>query len=79
LADIDLQTWRHSASAGEKITYHTGFIMKDRHTDPVVDAIALAAWNLYTAGRVCLLQQKITDGLYDYLAVATAKQPAKSK
>jgi hypothetical protein len=68
---LDLQAWRGDVKdMGTTVCYHAGFIMKDRHKDPKVDAIAHDAWALYEAGRVLLTQRKIKDGLYEYLVTS---------
>jgi hypothetical protein len=68
---LDLLGWRGDVKEmGSTVCYHTGFIMKDRHKDPKVDAIAHDAWSLYIAGRVLLTQRKINDMKYSYLVTS---------
>ena len=62
--NLDLRAWRDTTEMGTTVCYHAGFIMKDRHADPKVDAIANDAWRLYEAGQVLLTQRKIKDGQY---------------
>lgn len=60
------------ARKGDRVVYHTGLLMYDRlfgHPGAELDAIALAAWRMYEAGAVTLVQRKISDGNYEYMAV----------
>ena len=75
MAEIDLQSWRYSATVGDEIAYYRGYVASDRLKVAGVDAVANDAMRLAEKGRVCLVQKKITDGLYDYLAVAAALKP----
>jgi hypothetical protein len=72
---IDVQSWRHQATVGEALVYHTGYLASDRLRSAEVDRVASDAWSLAERGRVCLTQRKIEDGRYDYLAVASALRP----
>ena len=72
---IDVQTWRHQATAGEALVYHTGFLTNDRTNSAEVDRVGNDAWSLAERGRVCLTQRKIKDGCYDYVATASNLKP----
>ena len=56
------------------IRYHTGLLMRDRLTDPVVDERARNAWMLAERGEVVLLQRRIREGVCEYLAVLVEDQ-----
>jgi hypothetical protein len=70
LADkLDIINWRNQAEIGDEIVYHTGYLANQRFRD--VDKIAADAWRLAERGRVCLVQKKLGDGRYEYIAVAS--------
>lgn len=60
-----------SARRGEKVVYHTGLLLIDRHRGPTfqdVHAVATAAWEAYEEGRVTLTQQRIVPFVCAYIA-----------
>jgi hypothetical protein len=63
-----LDAWAKAAKPGEWMIYHRGFLMADRADWPV-DQIAKAAWRNYEAGLVLLVQQRVCEMVYDYIAV----------
>jgi hypothetical protein len=69
----DLESWRSSAAPGDHAEYHRGYLANQRFRD--VDKIATDAWRLAEQGRVCLVQKKIKDGVYSYIAVASDLKP----
>jgi hypothetical protein len=71
----DLESWRSGAAPGDHAEYHRGSLVADRLKDPACDKIAADAWRLAERGRVCLVQKKIRDGVYSYIAVASDLKP----
>ena len=63
-----LDAWAKGAKPGEWMIYHRGFLMADRADWPV-DQIAKAAWRNYEADLVLLVQQRVCEMVYDYIAV----------
>lgn len=64
-----------TARAGDKIVYHTGFLMMDRMFGPEfqnIHAIATAAFEAHKEGRVDLVQKRIARGVCAYIAVKRA-------
>lgn len=63
---------------GTTICYHRGFLAVDRGVgrekknrtprECAVDETGAIAWGLYEAGRVVLVQKRVADGDYKYLA-----------
>lgn len=52
--------------------YHRGFLMLDRQvatSDPPYGAIAKAMWQVMERGNVCLVQRKVEEGCYEYIAI----------
>jgi len=52
----------------EKIVYHIGNIQEQSEYETVRDIRALA-WELYNAGIVELLQRRIDDNCFEYIAI----------
>jgi len=74
--------WMKTARKGDKFPYHMGFLCHDRSfertmpngkkvtiTNPEIDKIARAVWEEYENGRVVLVQQRVTTGVFEYIAV----------
>jgi hypothetical protein len=51
------------------IIYHTGLLMRDRLTDPLVDDRARKAWSLHECGSAVLLQRRVREGVCEYIAI----------
>ena len=51
------------------IRYHTGLLMLDRLTNPVVEERARNAWLLAERGEAVLVQRRIREGVCEYLAI----------
>ncbi len=65
--------WARDARVGERLAYHRGFLAMDTVRD-TLDAAALAlvaraARGLAASGEVGLVQRRLGDGAYEYLAV----------
>lgn len=59
-------------SPGDKIIYHVGFLLWDTHYG--IDYLrvrnnAAAAWEALEAGKVTLVQEKVMDGIWKYIAI----------
>jgi hypothetical protein len=54
---------------GERLTYYVGYLAEDRAKSPEVNQIADAAWTAYQRGMVTLVQQKVSDAAYLYMAI----------
>ncbi len=80
---VDFIAAVEAARPGAKIIYYTGhFFGGDRRIGPdhkEVDILARAAWGALEAGRVRLVQRRIKDGVYEYLAVKRHKPFNKVK
>ena len=61
---------------GARITYHVGNLYVDRQCgaatetlhSPAINAVAHAAWDAMEKGHVRLIQRKLRDGIYEYIA-----------
>lgn len=61
-----------AARKGEKIIYHTGWLMTDRRFGPTFDrvhAVATAAMEAWNDARVHLVQRRLGPNVYEYIAV----------
>jgi len=76
--DIDLAAWAARAVAGDVIEYHRGHLAEDRNPTTSrlpeaacarVDRIADTALAMEAAGQVLLMQRRLGDGVFDYLAI----------
>lgn len=69
-----LNEWLTSAQPGSVCVYFTGLLMRERafHDPalPVPNSLLLARklWALYVAGRVTLIQKRLGDFHYHYMA-----------
>jgi hypothetical protein len=69
--------WLNTASPGETLEYHRGFLAKDRSPDPkktsetaLVADYAMASF--LKTGRVLLTQRRIAPGVFSHLATIAA-------
>jgi hypothetical protein len=76
--DFSLRAWRDGAQLGEHVCYHTGNLARDRAsarasvaTKRVLATAAEEAWHLYLSGRVRLIQKRLSESTFAYIAVAT--------
>src|SRR4051812_31725564 len=66
-----------AAATGDTFKYYSGFIMKDRkaiwefEAQPI-QLLAEAAWSALEAGKVTLVQRKLSEGRYHYYATKRA-------
>lgn len=70
--ESDLATWRARARPGDRVVYHVGLLIDDCDTGPDCEklrATRAAAWELYEAGQVHLVQRRNGAGC-DYLLIA---------
>ena len=54
---------------GERLTYHIGFLPRDRNTtmNKIVGPLARAAYRAYEESLVLLVQRRIGDFKYEYI------------
>ena len=76
--DIDFAAWAARAVAGDVIEYHRGHLAEDRNPTASrlpeaacarVDRIADTALALEATGQVLLVQRRLGDGVFSYLAI----------
>jgi hypothetical protein len=76
----DLARWAVSAGAGKSVVYHQGLLAADcelgfgadtQHTQNLNRALRSTAQALASVGMVRLVQRRISDGVYDYIAERT--------
>ena len=70
-----------SLKLGDRYIYHTGYIARDRvlysssqttkEKAAAIDVIASEAMTLSNKRKVCLVQRRIKDFVYDYIAIGT--------
>lgn len=74
----EILTRLRTLSAGQSMVYWRGMIC-DRRTYPLgvshddIRLIHATAWDLYKAGMIALLQRRISDGYYEYIAQGKRK------
>lgn len=79
--ELQFKRWVRTADRRERYTYHVGFLGIDRFVlrttkwgqleyvpNPPIDFLANAAMDASLAGRVHLLQLKLGEGMYAYIA-----------
>lgn len=55
---------------GERLTYHIGFLPRDKAISPkLVTPLARAAYRAYEDSLVLLVQRRIADFKYEYIMV----------
>lgn len=92
LTPEEFKHWLATASPGDRVTYYTGYLAKDRVVaykaptgvvlyvdNPPVSILADLAWDAYENGKVFLVQGKIDTNLYYYLAVRRNRPSARAK
>lgn len=63
--------WLSSASGGESVIYHSGFLARDAaNGDLRLESLAYAVWEAAVAGRVYLTQGSLGNGSWAYIATA---------
>lgn len=79
---ITLMAWAEVAEPGERLVYHTGFLVLDmtptlsNFSRPEIErlrATADAAYRLSELGRVHLVQERLGPDRFAYLAIARPK------
>lgn len=69
-----LNEWLATAQPGSSCVYFDGLLMRTRAlNDPALPvppqlSVARKMWALYVAGRVTLVQKRVTDFNYQYMA-----------
>lgn len=82
--------WVEVARPGEKMVYHTGFLVIDREKIVQLPSYGIArvfiepyhaigqyAWWAYERGLVVLVQRKRSDGVFDYIAIKRKRRNRK--
>jgi hypothetical protein len=68
-----LTVWAHRTPPGARKCYYTGYLFADRRKGNAAAAEACAigdeAWALHKAGLVTLVQRRLGDAQYEYIAV----------
>ena len=54
---------------GERVVYHSGYLARDINHDPALQMMMAAVRKLADAHKVHLLQKRVDDFQYDYIAV----------
>jgi hypothetical protein len=70
ISDADLSRWLACARPGDAITYYCGFLARDRRGNARIEDLANWANRLRDLGRVHLLQRKLDEEFFAYIAVA---------
>lgn len=60
--------WLEDASSGPVLTYWEGDLVTDAAASWTAKAVRAAAQEAQEAGRVCLTQRRLGEGLWAYLA-----------
>jgi hypothetical protein len=75
------QNWLVLAPAGDRLVYHTGQLAAEREREKEFgsrtitiyiepeNTVATMAYNAYTLGRVELVQKRVADHVFDYIAI----------
>ncbi len=82
LSPIEFDDWLLSSRRGDRLTYYLGFLCHDRSFERTIgpnikttvvnktlDNIGRAVWEAYENRKVIPIQSKITNGVYEYIAV----------
>lgn len=70
----ELEAWLQTAKSGERITYHRGYLIKDRQSDIAVKKIAELTMNAYESNIITMAQKKVKQGyashdpVFNYMA-----------
>lgn len=79
----DLCRWLGETPAGDVLEYHRGHLAADRdkatsglpnRARRTLDALARRALRLNDAGHIALVQRRLCDGVFAYLAVKASKR-----
>lgn len=71
----DFEFWLSRAKTGETVIYHIGDLAYDRlgygEGAKVIDELGATAWEFARTEELHLLQRKLADNRYEYLAIKT--------
>lgn len=71
----DFEFWMSRAKTGDTIIYHIGDLAYDRlgygEGAHIIDELGATAWEYARTEEVHLLQRKLADNRYEYLAIKT--------
>lgn len=71
----DIKHWLVFSKPGDKLVYHTGLLVTDR-VGRIIPDVAEYLRYLSDIGKVHLVQKKLKNGVYDYLAVKASRREA---
>jgi hypothetical protein len=85
ISPLEFALWLNKSRRGDKISYYLGFLCHDRSFEREIgatgikvqvvnkelDLIARAVWEAYENRKVIPVQTKVTNGVYEYVAVRT--------
>ena len=71
--ETEFDRWLYRSRPGDRRNYHTGFLLLDRVGDSLGNRKQLhdeasSAWFAYLQSQVHLIQRKLDDGIYEYIA-----------
>lgn len=83
LMDIrEFNRWLSGAAPGDRVAYYLGYLCHDRSfertlpdgkqttvVDHDIDRLARGVWEAYENRKVLLVQEKVTTGVYSYIAI----------
>lgn len=70
--------WLRLAHKGDATVYYRGLLLRERveyydgqgrRIKPLADFMAERAWEAYKKGLVHLVQRKVEEGIYEYIAI----------
>lgn len=67
--DIHIVDRLDALAPKERVVYWTGYVARDRAKSSRADDISNIAYQHYLAGRVDLVQRRLGENVYDYIAI----------
>lgn len=77
--------WLFTAKPGDAFVYHIGYLPVDRHArfdwhpGKKVDVLAKIVYGHYMMGRCLLVQKRVDEGIFEYIAVKRKEANARAK
>lgn len=66
---VPFRDWLERAKPRSQIAYHIGLLCQEREHDAKLDRVAKEAWAAYEAGKVHLVQKRLSGEGALYIAV----------
>ncbi len=66
---MEFQVWAAHARRGDRIVYFNGHLHTDREKGSQLDELCAEVWRQHLEGRVVLVQQRVTENVFRYMAV----------